>query len=229
MMGFITVFSGLSSQKSIAQENSNASIVVQNQNDNSVNDGLIKKVKSTWPWYVARASGLVAAGTLIVLMLSGIGMITGHTFKILEPITAWATHRALGIAFGVSTVTHIAVLYFDNFVPFDIKSLLVPFVSQYKTAKLFGVPIGSFYVASGIVSLYIIAAIILTSLFWINKRSFIWKVTHVLSYLVMILIFIHGLYLGTDFAGGILRWLWVGIAYLLIFAGSARLWRVKTV
>ena len=54
----------------------------------------------TWPWYITRAAGIIAVVLLILLILSGIGQITGFTFRFLEPLNAWAVHRAIGIAFG---------------------------------------------------------------------------------------------------------------------------------
>ena len=162
-------------------------------------------------------------------MLSGIGLITGHTFSFFEPITAWASHRALGITFAISVLLHVGALYFDNFVPFSITAILVPFASQYKQIQLLGFSVGSLYVALGVVSLYITAAITLTSLLWIEKKPKLWKLTHLLSYLAMIFVFIHALFLGTDLASGILRWVWIGLAFAVMYATIARAWRAKTV
>lgn len=54
----------------------------------SVTKQLATRAKSSWPWYITRAAGFVAAISLILLMLSGIGFITGGTFRFLEPLTA---------------------------------------------------------------------------------------------------------------------------------------------
>lgn len=190
---------------------------------------LTDKAVSSWPWYLTRASGLVASIALFLLMFSGIGFITGSTYRFLEPITGWATHRALGIIFAVALVVHIGALYFDSFVPFNLSDLLIPFQSSYKPISLFGYPVGSLYVALGIISLYLIGLIVLTSLLWMEKIPKTWKVTHILSYLVMLLVFIHALYLGTDLANGILRWLWIMLGALILWASLTRLWRAKTI
>ena len=175
---------------------------------------LTNRATTSWPWYITRAAGLLAAVSLVFLLLSGIGLITGATFRFLEPLTAWATHRAIGIVFAVSALIHILALLFDTFVPFSIAQVLFPFVSNYRAVTIWGVHLGSLYVALGIFALYGTVAIILSSLFWIDKKPHIWKLTHFLSYLVMTFVFIHALYLGTDLARGIFRTLWIisGIA-----------------
>lgn len=206
-----------------------ANITVGSPQNSSIAYQLAERVRTSWPWYVTRASGLVAAIVLVILMLSGIGFITGHTFSFLEPITAWATHRALGIIFGISILLHVFALYFDTFVPFSIKDILIPFVSSYRPVQILGISIGSLYVALGILALYITMAIILTSLFWIDNKPKTWKVTHILSYVVMVFVFVHALYLGTDLAGGSLRFVWIGLGILITLASLVRLWRAKTV
>ena len=213
----------------IHAQSESANVSVERPSNSSVAHGLKERVETSWPWYVSRATGVVAAASLVVLMLSGIGLITGHTFSFLEPITAWASHRALGIAFVVSVLLHIFALFFDNFVPFSVVDLLVPFASDFKPATLFGVSVGSLYVALGVISLYIVIAVVLTSLIWVEKKPTVWKLTHLLSYLAMIFVFVHGLYLGTDFSSGIGRIVWIAVAAVVLLASMSRLWRAKTV
>ncbi len=227
-LGGITVLGSLSATSS-AQPTSSPSVTVERTPKSSVAHGLVERVRASWPWYLTRISGLVAAATFVLLMLSGVGLLTGHTFSFFEPITAWASHRALGIAFAISVVVHVGSLYFDNFVPFGLMSLLVPFAATYKQINLLGVSVGSLYVALGVLSLYLSLAIVLTSLLWIEKKPGLWKVTHLLSYLAMIFVFVHSLFLGTDLSSGVLRWLWILTAFIVMYASLARLWRAKTV
>lgn len=102
------------------------SITVQTVNDTSLTDKIVHNLSESWPWYIARGSGIIAAITLILLMLSGIGQITGTTFRFLDPIIAWASHRALGIVFGISIGAHIISLLFDSFLKLSIVDALVP-------------------------------------------------------------------------------------------------------
>lgn len=191
----------------------------------SVNKQLSNRAKSSWPWYITRASGLVAAFALVALMLSGIGFITGYTFKLLEPLTAWATHKALAYVFGVSVVIHVVALLFDTYVPFNIAQALLPFASNYQPVTIAGYHLGSLWVALGVFALYGVLAIIISSLLWIDKKPYTWKALHFLAYMVMIFIFFHALYIGTDLTHGMFRVLWIlfsiGVAVAIVF----RAWR----
>lgn len=175
----------------------------------SVTQQLAIRAKSSWPWYITRAAGFVAAISLVLLMLSGIGFITGATFRFLEPLTAWATHKAIAYVFGVSAIIHVVSLLFDKYVPFTIAQILVPFLSSYRPVTIAGHQLGSLYVALGIIAMYFVLAIILTSILWIDKKPHTWKIFHFLAYLTMIFVFFHALYLGSDLTHGIFRVLWI--------------------
>lgn len=205
------------------------SIKVQTIPGPTVAQKIAERTASSWPWYVTRGSGLVAAFALIILMLSGIGQVTGYTFKFLEPLTAWASHRALGITFSVAVLIHIFSMLFDHFVPFSLAQLFVPWLSNYRPVSLFGHQLGSLYVALGVLSFYAVAMIVITSLLWVDKKPHLWKAVHLLSYLVILMVFVHALYLGTDIAHGFVRWLWIGMGASIFIAALHRFWRAFTI
>ncbi len=215
-------------RQAVAAEVKDSSVTVETIPGETLTQIITKRAEHSWPWYIVRASGIVAGVSLVALMLSGIGSVTGHFFKLLEPITAWATHRALGIAFVASVVIHMVTLLFDKFAPFTILHLLVPWASPLKPITLFGVNLGSLFVALGVLAFYGSIIVLITSLFWIEKKPHLWKLVHFVSYAVIAAVFIHGLYLGTDTGHGIGRVLWVlgGIAVLL--AVIIRLKRART-
>lgn len=206
----------------------NADFIVQTIPGPTVAEKLVDRTETSWPWYLTRASGIMAAIILVVLMLSGIGQITGYTFKFLDPLTSWASHRALGIALGVSVLLHILSLLFDHFVKFSLLDILIPWLSDYKPVKLFGIQFGSMYVAFGILAFYLMVIIILTSLVWVEKKPYIWKWIHLLSYITIFFVFIHALYIGTDLTHGILRWVWIFLGASIFVASMKRLWRART-
>lgn len=203
-------------------------IIVPAAQGPSVSQQLTNRTQSTWPWYITRASGFVAAAALFVLILSGVGFITGRSFAILEPLTAWATHRAIGIIFGISVSIHMLALLFDHFAPFTILQILLPFASNYHPVTLLGVNFGSLYVALGVIAFYLVGAIVISSLLWIDKKPHLWKFIHFTAYLVLIFVFIHALYLGTDLTSGALRIVWIiggsigGVAVLIRLSRRAR-------
>ena len=186
------------------------------------------KTKQSWPWYVARGAGLTAAVLLILLIFSGIGLVTGFTYRLLEPIAAWSVHRAIGIAFGVSACLHVLALLFDRYVGFTPLQVLVPFLSPYKPVTIDGIHLGSLYVALGVFGLYIAAIIILSSLYWKDTKPNLWKALHYLGYLLVILTFFHALYLGADLQHGLLRVVWLLLGVLLLLGIIMRLRRTGT-
>jgi hypothetical protein len=204
------------------------SITVQTVNDTSLTDKIIHNLSESWPWYIARGSGIIAAITLIVLMVSGIGQITGTTFRFLDPIVAWASHRALGIVFGISIGAHVISLLFDSFLKITIVEALVPWVSDYRPVTILGIPAGSLYLALGIIAFYLSLAIVVTSLLFISKKPYFWKIIHLTSYAVLALVFFHALYIGTDFAHGWLRVLWIIVGISLAIFSIIRLRRAFT-
>lgn len=191
----------------------------------TISKQLETRAKSSWPWYITRAAGFVAAISLVLLMLSGIGFITGATFHFLEPLTAWATHKAIAYVFGVSVFIHVVALLFDTYVPFTIAQALVPFLSNYHNISFENYHIGSLYVALGVIAMYFVLAIILTSILWIDKKPHTWKLFHFLAYLTMIFVFFHALYLGTDLTHGIFRILWIAFGVGVTIAILYRLRR----
>lgn len=186
---------------------------------------LSQKAASSWPWYVSRSAGLTAVVLLLLLALSGIGQLTGFSYRFIEPLMSWSLHRALAISFGVCVCIHGLALLFDRYEPFSIFQITVPFLYHYKSVKG-----GSLYLALGIIASYIAAVMIATSLFWINTKQKQWRLLHYLSYVLVALIFLHGLYLGTDIAHAPLRVAWwlgciilgVGIISRLLRAGTIR-------
>ena len=192
---------------------------------------LILRWDASWPWYLTRASGMLAAALLFLLFISGVGLVTGYTFRYLEPVPAWSTHRAISIAFSISAVTHVLSLLFDKYVGFNFLQLFVPFLSKYTPVTLFGRHMGSLWVALGIFSVYGVVAIMLTSLFWMNKKPGGWRITHYLAYLVIIMTFFHAFTLGTDIKYGTGRVIWIigGLCVLAAIFNRIRLLRVKRI
>lgn len=214
---------------SAQSKNDAGTIVVQTIPGQSIAQKISKRAEASWPWYVTRASGIVAAAALFILILSGIGLVSGGMFRFLEPLTAWASHRALGITFAVASLIHMSSLLFDHFVSFSVLDLFVPWLSTYKPVTIAGIQLGSLFVALGVLSFYGAALIIITSLAWIDKKPKFWKIMHFMSYVVLLFVYVHALYLGTDFAGGIMRLILVAIGFIIALALLYRLWRAKTI
>jgi sulfoxide reductase heme-binding subunit YedZ len=228
IMSLATAGTFLASAPAMATTSVTSVAATQTADDLPFGADFVKRAQNAWPWYVTRGSGILAAIIAVLLLLSGIGLITGHTYRVFEPLTAWVFHRALGVAFGVATIVHVVILLIDKFAPFDIWDVLVPFMSDYKPLMIGETNFGSVFVALGVIALYALVTIILTSYLWIDKRPRAWRVLHYLSYVTVIAIFFHGLFLGTDLQGGLGRILWVMGGLVVLGAFVLRLQRSGT-
>jgi predicted ferric reductase len=224
-----TVFAAtVQSLNSTDTNNSEIDIEIQSLPGSPVTNQLKERASSTWPWYLTRASGITAAVLLVVIMLSGMGFITGHTFAFLEPINAWATHRAMGIALGVSVGVHMISLLFDHFLPFSVSQILIPFASKYKPVNFGHVHLGSLYVAFGVLAFYLLITVVITSLLLIDKKTKLWKLVHLMSYLVILFVFVHAVKIGTDLSHGLFKYIWIGAGMVIVAMLLVRLRRTKT-
>lgn len=189
----------------------------------------VRRVVQSWPWYIIRAAGFTAAALLILLMLTGIGKVTGIIYKYIEPVKVWAIHKALAIALLVAIAMHIGFLLIDKYVRFNLIQILFPFASHYNNGtKLLGLPFGGLAITMGVLSMYLIIIIVASSLGWIESKKGLWRTIHYFSYLVIFLIMLHAIYAGSDLKYGMFRSVWILVGFIMAIAIAIRLWRIGT-
>ncbi|MFV0525855.1 MAG: ferric reductase-like transmembrane domain-containing protein [Acidimicrobiales bacterium] len=139
-------------------------------------------------WYLARSSGIVAWALVTASVVWGLLLSTRLMGS--RPRPAWLLdlHRFLGGLAVVFTGVHLAGLVLDTYVDFGIVQLLVPFAADYRPGA----------VAWGIVALYLLAAIEITSMLRRRIPRRVWRATHLLSFPLYLLATVHGLTAGTD-------------------------------
>jgi DMSO/TMAO reductase YedYZ heme-binding membrane subunit len=139
-------------------------------------------------WYLARAAGLVAWWTATAAVLWGL-MLSGRVVR-RRGAPAWllALHRQLGALTVACTVVHIAALVADNYVDFGWRDILIPFASTWRPAA----------VAWGVLAMYVLAIVEVTSLFMKRLSRRLWHAVHVWSVAVFLLGTLHALTAGTD-------------------------------
>ncbi|HRF28708.1 MAG TPA: ferric reductase-like transmembrane domain-containing protein [Candidatus Saccharibacteria bacterium] len=183
---------------------------------------------SQLPWLIARVSGLVALGLMLLLGIGGIGHITGLTYKFIEPVKAWIIHKWLGIMLAVMVCIHIAILLIDSYLPFSLVDILVPFHKIYANVAISGSMFAFLAIPSAIIAVYLTAWILISSLTQLKRNKVIWSVSHKLSYAVIVLVLLHVLYAGTEFKNSIVQMVLAGCAALLTVLFVARLFRSAT-
>ena len=142
----------------------------------------------TFPWYVARAAGIVSWTLLAAATLWGLALSTHALGKRPRPNWLLDLHRWLGGLAVVFTGVHVVALLTDTYVHFGVASVLVPFASAWHPAA----------VAWGVVALYLLVAVELTSLARAHLPKIVWRRVHFASFALFVMATIHGLTAGTD-------------------------------
>lgn len=166
----------------------------------------------TW-WYVSRASGVVAWGLLTSAVVLGLWLSLRLTKQ--RPRPAWTLdlHRFLGGLAVVFTGVHLAGLVADSYVHFGAEELFVPFASTWKPGA----------VTWGIVGLYLLLAIELTSLGMRFLPRKLWRGVHLTSYLLFAVATVHMFAAGTDAGRRPLEWAGVAGVGVVGFLTLARM------
>lgn len=139
-------------------------------------------------WYVARAGGIVAWALLAASVVLGLFLSTR-----LRPLNAppvWTTdlHRFLG---GLATIfvgVHVAAIMLDSYTSFGVADVLIPFASSWHPL----------WVAWGIVSMYLLLAVELTSLARRRMPRRLWHAVHISSLPLFAFSTLHFAGAGTD-------------------------------
>ncbi len=141
----------------------------------------------TW-WYLARSSGIVAWAMLAASVIWGLLISTRLSRG--KPTAAWLTdlHRFLGASAMVGTGLHLAGLVADNYVHFGLADLLVPYASPWKPGA----------VALGVVALYLLVTVEVTSLLMRRIPRRWWKRVHLGSFVLFWIATLHLAAAGTD-------------------------------
>lgn len=164
-------------------------------------------------WYVARSSGIVAWA--LVTASVGFGLWVSLRLTRRRPRPAWVldVHRFLGALSVVFVGVHLAGLAADSFVDFGPSDLLVPFASSWKPGAL----------AWGIVGMYLLVAIEVTSLVMRRLPRRLWHTVHLTSYGLFVMATVHMFTAGTDRANPVLQWAALAAGGVVGFLTAARI------
>ena len=165
----------------------------------------------TW-WYTARAGGIVAWALLSLSVIGGLQLSTRLARR---PAPAWVldVHRFVaGLSVALVGV-HLVGLALDPFIKFGLGELFVPMASSYRPGA----------VALGIVALYVLLAIEVTSLAMRRLPRRVWHGIHLSSYTLFALATVHGLTSGTDRKNALFQWTCLLTASVVLFMTLVRI------
>jgi predicted ferric reductase len=153
-------------------------------------------------WYLARSGGVAAWAMLAFSVLWGLVLSTKVLGSRPRPNWVLDLHRFVGGAAVIFTGIHVASLVLDSYIAFGAREILVPFTSSYRPAA----------VAWGVIALYTLLAVEMTSLLRKRLSKRVWRATHFLSFPLFILATAHGVTAGTDKDTVLLRAAFIGVA-----------------
>jgi hypothetical protein len=145
-------------------------------------------MSGTLPWYVARSSGLVAWALLAGSVVWGLLMTSKIMRRRVKNSWLLDLHRWLGGLALIFTGIHVTAILGDTYVHFGLASVLIPLAAHWHPVA----------VAWGVASLYLLAAVEVTSLVRKHLSHRLWKRVHFLSLPLFVFSTIHGLSAGTD-------------------------------
>jgi DMSO/TMAO reductase YedYZ heme-binding membrane subunit len=163
-------------------------------------------------WYISRASGIVAWALLSLSVIWGVVLSTRLLGKRATPAWLLDLHRFLGGTALVFVGIHLAGLVGDGYVHFGWSELFVPLASVWQPVA----------VAWGIVALYLLVAVELTSLVRKHLPATLWRRVHQTSFAVWVLSSIHLFAAGTDASNPVLQWATLVLSIAVIFTVVVR-------
>ncbi len=164
-------------------------------------------------WYIARSSGLVAWALLTASVVLGI-LLGARLVK--SPSKAWQTdlHRFLGGLAVIFVAVHVGGIVADSYVHFGWASVFVPFASSWRPLA----------VAGGVVAMYLLAAVELTSLAKKHLPKRAWKAVHFASYPMFAFTTLHAITAGSDTRSSMVT---LVVATLVIVVGALTVARLN--
>ncbi len=139
-------------------------------------------------WFLSRASGIMAWALVSLSVCWGLFISTKAVAKVSSPAWLLDFHRHLGGLAVFFTGIHLAGLVADDYVYFGWAELFVPMASDWQPGN----------VAFGIVGLYLLIAIEVTSLAMKRLPRRIWRWVHRSSFVLYFVATYHAIAAGTD-------------------------------
>lgn len=174
---------------------------------------MLAAVNPQLAWYAARSSGLVTWALVTASILWGLALSTRLVRR--RGVPAWLLdlHRFLGTLSLVFLGVHLVALWADSYVHFAWSELLVPMASTFRPGA----------VAWGIVGMYLLLAVEVTS--WLMRRlpRRLWRSVHLSSFGVFVTASVHGFQAGADRGALVVQWLALSGGTLVVFLVLFRL------
>ena len=164
-------------------------------------------------WYLTRASGLVSWLLLAAAVLWGLLYSSRMIPKRSAPKWLLDLHRFLGGLATLFVAIHLASLVADSYVHFGVADLLLPFASSWRPVA----------VAWGVLALYLLVAVEVTSLAMRRLPRRFWRAVHGSSFVLFVVSTAHMLTAGADAHNEVLLASTAVIVAAVVFALAYRI------
>jgi predicted ferric reductase len=166
-------------------------------------------------WEMIRASGLIAYVLLSVSMIVGIAVRVRALDWLMKRAWVLEGHQTLSVLALVFTGGHMVFTLMNQFLPFTVLGILVPFATGWRPVAI----------ALGIVGFYLLAMLTLSS--WlrpvIGQKT--WRTIHYSGFACWVVALAHGVFSGSDTSVAWVQWMYVVSAAAV---GSLIAFRVLT-
>ncbi|HET9112048.1 MAG TPA: ferric reductase-like transmembrane domain-containing protein [Ktedonobacterales bacterium] len=151
-------------------------------------------------WYATRAAAVSAYILLTLTVLMGLARSLARVARIHVSWLVEENHQILAVITAIFVALHLLTLLLDPLIPFSALNLLVPFNEPYSP----------FAVGLGVIALYGMVAVLLSS--WLRRRMSygVWRTLHYASFVTFLLVTTHGIIAGSD-----TREAWMTLVYLV--------------
>lgn len=170
-------------------------------------------------WYITRAAGWVAYFLLWLSMVWGLVIPTKFFERFLSPTFVVDFHEYISLLAIGFVVLHVSVLLIDQYLPFTLAQMLVPFVSTYRPL----------WVGLGVIGAYL--SMLVTVTFYLRKRigQKRFKAIHTLSMFGYLGVVLHAFFAGTDSSLGVAQLVYLGTFLVIVFLTSYWLIQVRQI
>lgn len=169
--------------------------------------------ETPWAWYVTRASGLIAFLLLFLDMFFGLAIRLPFFQRLISPRWSFSAHAFLAVQALFFALIHGFSQLFDKYTGFGWADILLPLVADKYTVP----------VAWGIIALYIMILLTVTSFGRKFLGNRLWRTAHYLNMVLFVATIVHALTLGTDMQSGAIRWIFIGMN---VFLGVLIVWNI---
>ena len=161
-------------------------------------------------WYITRAAGWVAYFLLWFSMVWGLAIPTKFFERFLSPSFAVDFHEYISLLSIGFIILHVSVLMIDQYLPFSLVQILVPFISPYRPL----------WVGLGVLGFYL--TLLVTITFYLRKKigQKKFKAIHTLSLIAYLGVVMHAFFAGSDSSLGAVQIIYLSTFIVVVFLTS---------